>query len=585
MHPSPNPGMFAAPETGAYRPTDLSQFTEAANQLLGKMTIEEKVGQMVQVDSAALKDKEDVRRLGLGSVLSGGNSDPDQGSSPKAWRDFVLQFKSQALKTRLKIPLLYGIDAVHGHNNVDGAVIFPHQIGLGASGNPGLVRLAAQITAREMAATGIRWAFSPCVAVPLNPSWGRTYEGYGDQTNLVSQLGQAAVLGLQGESLSPSPLSILACAKHFIGDGGTAQGIDQGDATLDEAALRALFLPPYKAAIKAGVGSIMVSYNSWQGTKLHCHKHLLTGVLKDELGFLGFLVSDWAAIDQITTDYKKAVELSIMAGLDMVMIPNGPDKPNNYLVFIRHLLDLVRAGMVPEPRIDDAVRRILRVKLAMGLFDEDIPDPSLIEFVGCPAHRDAARHCVRQSLVLIKNKDHLLPLSSSLQNIAVVGNAADDLGIQCGGWTMDWQGGHGNIISGGTTLLNALRQKVPHGADIFYSPDASNLGHPDVVVVVLGENPYAEMKGDRQQPALSREDHEIVSRACQTDSPVVTVLYSGRALILGQALTQSQAFVAAWLPGTEGLGITDVLFGSHPFTGKLPRHWPEAQESIKKSCS
>src|SRR6202453_1222155 len=325
--------------------------------LLAQMTLDEKMGQMVQGDSGGGVDKGDVAKFYLGSVLSGGSSDPAAGNSPQAWLDEVNGFKAEALQTRLKIPLIYGIDAVHGHNNIEGAVIFPHHIGMGATHDPELVRRAEQVTAAEVAGTGIRWAFAPCIAVPQDERWGRTYEGYSDDPALVATLGAAAVKGFQGDALSHDPLTVLACAKHFIGDGGTLNGIDQGDAECDEATLRKLYLPPYAAAIKAGVGSIMVSYSSWNGAKMHGNKYLLTEVLKGELGFQGFLVSDWAAIDQLSHDYKADVEHSINAGLDVVMIPYGPGRHNNYVEFIRDLKALVAAGKVAPSRIEKAASR------------------------------------------------------------------------------------------------------------------------------------------------------------------------------------------------------------------------------------
>jgi beta-glucosidase len=551
-----------------------SEHDQKVEALLAQMTLDEKIGQMVQVDSAALKDKADVKKYFLGSVLSGGNSDPENGNSPQSWLNFVTEFQNQALQTRLKIPILYGIDAVHGHNNVDGATVFPHNLGLGATHNAKLVERAARVTAEECAGTGIRWAFAPCITVPQNPRWGRTYEGFGDAPALVSRLGVAATLGLQGKTLSAAPNSVLACAKHFIGDGGTTDGIDQGNTVCDEATLRKNFLPPYIANVKAGVGSIMVSYNSWNGEKLHGQKHLLTDVLKGELGFRGFLVSDWAAIDQINTnDYKDCIERSINAGLDMIMIPNGPEKPNNYAEFISDLKALVAEGKVASPRIDDAVRRILRVKYSMGIFENTKTDPNTTAAIGSAEHRAVARECVRESLVLLKNDHHVLPLAKTIKRLAVVGVAADDLGMQCGGWTIDWQGGRGNVTRGGTTILSAIRQTVSPETQIVFSPDASDLKNADAIIAVVGEPPYAEMKGDRANLDLSAEDTTLIAKAKSSGVPVVTILFSGRPLVLNSALTDSDAFVAAWLPGTEGLGITDVLFGDHKFTGKLPRAW------------
>jgi beta-glucosidase len=545
-----------------------------ADALLAQMTLDEKIGQMVQVDSSALKDKADVQKYFLGSVLSGGSSDPDTGNTAQDWLKFVNSFQTYALQTRLKIPLLYGIDAVHGHNNIDGATIFPHHIGLGATHDPKLIERAERVTAEEVAGTGIRWAFAPCVTVPQNARWGRTYEGFSDQTALVTKLGAAATIGLQGRKLSDEPASVLACAKHFIGDGGTTNGIDQGNTVCDEATLRKLYLPPYRAAIQAGVGSIMVSYSSWNGVKMHGNKYLLTDVLKGELGFQGFLVSDWAAIDQISPDYKHDVEQSINAGLDMIMIPNGPDKSNNYVEFINDLKSLVADGKVPQARIDDAVRRILRIKIQLGIFESTATDPALTAAIGSPDHRAVARECVRESLVLLKNERNVLPLSKNIKHLVVAGAGADDLGMQCGGWTIDWQGRRGNVTHGGTTLLAAIRQTVAPETKVTFSPDASDLKNADAVIVVVGEPPYAEMKGDRSQLNLSADDLSLVAKAKAGGAPVVTVMFSGRPLELGAALTDSDAFVAAWLPGTEGQGMTDVLFGDFKFTGKSSRVWP-----------
>src|SRR6185437_2764870 len=557
-----------------------SRHEKQVDALLARMTLEEKIGQMVQVDCNALPDKSAVQKYFLGSVLSGGSSDPTSGNTAKDWLDFVSGFEQEALQTRLKIPLIYGIDAVHGHNNVLGATIFPHHIGMGATRDRKLVERADRVTAEEVAATGIRWAFAPCIAVVQNERWGRTYESYSENTRLVSELGAASIEGFQGRRLSADPVSVLACAKHYLGDGGTTNGIDQGNTVCDEATLRKLFLPPYQAAVKAGVGSIMVSYSSWNGVKMHANKYLLTDVLKGELGFRGFLVSYWAAIDQISPDYKQDVETSINAGLDMIMIPNGPPKTNNYVEFIEDLKSLVADGKVPESRIDDAVRRILRIKFQLGLFDSARPAPSL-DTVGSPEHRAVARECVRESLVLLKNDKHVLPLSKKIKTLAIAGAAADDLGIQCGGWTIDWQGGRGNITPGGTTILAAIRQTVSPETKVVFTPDASDVQGADAVVVVVGEHPYAEMKGDRADLDLSAEDTALIAKAKSAGAPVVTILLSGRPLILNDALTDSDSFVAAWLPGTEGLGVTDVLFGDYKFKGKLPRTWARSNAHVR----
>jgi beta-glucosidase len=416
--------------------------------------------------------------------------------------------------------------------------------------------------------------------VVRNPRWGRTYEGFGETPELAEMMAPAAVRGLQGQRLS-EPTSVLACAKHFLGDGGTTGGIDRGNTECDEATLRKIHLPGYTAAIRAGAGSIMVSYSSWNGTRMHANKYLLTDVLKGELGFQGFIVSDWAAIDLISPDYRHDVETSINAGLDMIMIPFGPgQQKNNYVAFIGLLKQLVAEGRVPQSRIDDAVRRILRIKFKTRLFEHPLSDPSLLASVGCAEHRQVARECVRQSLVLLKNQRRVLPLSKNVKRLHVVGKAADDLGVQCGGWTIDWQGRTGKVISGGTTILAAIRQAVAPGAEVAFSQDGADIEDADAVVVVIGEPPYAEMMGDRKDLSLRPHDVALVRRAKASGAPVITVLLSGRPLIVGPALEASDAFLAAWLPGTEGQGVADVLFGHYRPTGKLPRTWPRSMDQI-----
>lgn len=549
--------------------------------LLRQMTLQEKLGQMTQVDLGALKDRTDIARLGLGSVLCGGNTDPEN-NEPATWRRTVVQCQQLALQSRLGIPLLFGVDAVHGHNNVLGAVIFPHQIGLGATRNPRLVEETARVTAREMLATGIHWAFAPCLAVAQDPRWGRTYESYSDDPELVGQLGAAAVRGLQGGARVRT-WRALACAKHYLGDGGTTEGVDQGNTECDEATLRRVHLAPYREAIRAGVGSLMASYSSWNGVKLHGHRYLLTDVLKGELGFEGFVVSDWAAIDQLSPNYKEAIERAITAGVDMGMIPNGPGQPNNYLEFLRLLAELVNEGRVAESRINDAVRRILRTKVRLGLFERPMTPEGLLSRVGAPEHRAVARQCVRESLVLLKNERGLLPLSKRARHIHLVGQAADDLGLQCGGWTISWQGSTGAVTRAGTTLLQAVRSTVGPRTRVTYSRDLAGGTAADVIVVVLAEPPYAEMMGDRKDLSLSAEQLGLVREARASGRPVVTVLYSGRPLLLGSAWEDSDAFVAAWLPGTEGQGIADVLFGDARPTGRLPRVWPKDPRHLRSS--
>lgn len=546
---------------------------EKVEALLKQMTLAEKIGQMTQVDTAALKDKSHIQKFALGSVLSGGGSDPKE-NTPQGWLELAQECQSWAAKTRLKIPLLYGVDAVHGHNNVLGAVIFPHNIGLGATRNARLVEQAARITAKEMAGTGINWAFAPCVAVARDARWGRTYESFSDSPRVAGILGGAAVRGLQGHNYSQQP-AVLACVKHFVGDGGTRDGVDQGDAIMDEVELRRVHLTPYFPGLKEGAGSVMASFNSWNGQKLHGHKYLLTDVLKGEMGFKGFVVSDWAGIDQLPHDYKGNIAASINAGLDMAMVPNGPGQANNYLEFITKLTELVNEGVVPMMRIDDAVRRILRVKFEMGLFDAKPVDPALTAAIGSAEHRAVARECVRESLVLLKNERAALPIAKNLKRIHVVGKAANDLGIQCGGWTISWQGETGKVTSGGTTILEAIKQSVDSETKVSYAEKGAGGEGADVVIAVIGELPYAEMKGDRKDLKLAAEDAILIKKAKSIGAPVITVVLSGRPLILGEAFDASDAVVAAWLPGTEGLGVTDVLFGDFKPTGKLPRAWPK----------
>jgi beta-glucosidase len=566
--------------------TRLLSYDRVVRELLAKMTLDEKIGQMTQAEQSALREG-DVQKYSLGSLLCGGSSDPKAGNSLIAWTDLYDGFQRQALQTRLAIPILFGVDAVHGHNNVLGAVIFPHNIGLGCTRNPGLVEKAARITAEEVRATGINWAFAPCIAVPHDERWGRTYEGFGETPELAEMLAGAAVRGLQRNDLN-DPLGVLACAKHFVGDGGTAMGtgqmnraqkrlLDQGDTRLSEAELRKIHLPGYVSAIKAGVGSIMVSYSSWNGLKASASKHLLTEILKQELGFEGFLISDYNAIGQIDPDFKKSIETSINAGMDMAM------EPSDYQRFIALLTELVKEGRVAPARIDDAVSRILRVKFAMGLMNKNrspLADRRLHRSFGSREHRQVARECVQQSLVLLKNERTILPLSRSLTRIHVAGKNADDIGNQCGGWTIDWQGKTGNITAGGTTILKAIQQSASPATKVTFSVDGKEANGANLGVVVIGETPYAEGRGDREDLSLSPEDMTVISNMKRAQIPLVLILISGRPLIINEALSECDAFVAAWLPGTEGQGIADVLFGVVKPRGKLSCSWPRSMAQI-----
>lgn len=544
---------------------------ERVDELVSQMTLEEKVGQMTQAERGALKNISDIKTYFLGSLLSGGGSSPAS-NTPSAWADMYDGYQTVALQTRLKIPLIYGIDAVHGHNNVKGAVIFPHNIGLGCSRNPVLVQQAMSIVAKEVSGTGIDWTFAPCIAVPRDERWGRTYEGFGETPELQAMMAPAAVKGFQG-NLSGGATEILACTKHFVGDGGTTGGDDQGNTQLTEAELRAIHLPGYIEAVKQGVGSVMASYSSWNGVKMHAHTYLLTDVLKGELGFKGFVVSDWAAIDQLQGDYSSDIEFSINAGIDMVMVPV------NYEYFINELKKLVTAGRIPMSRIDDAVKRILRVKMQMGLFEKPLTDRSLTPSIGSVEHRAVARECVRQSLVLLKNADSTLPLKKTLSRIHVAGKNADNIGNQCGGWTITWQGASGNITTG-TTIFDAIKQTVSPYTTVTYSQDGSGATGADVGIVVVGETPYAEGAGDNNSLTLSQSDLSAISTMKAAGIPVVVILISGRPMIINTALADADAFVAAWLPGTEGRGVTDVLFGDYNFSGKLSHSWPRSIQQV-----
>jgi beta-glucosidase len=575
----------------------LSSFDPQVRQLLAKMTLDEKIGQMIQPElGPMLQNPEDMQKYFVGSVLSGGNGDPPEGNLVEAWTNMYDRLQKEAMKTRLGIPILYGVDALHGHNNVLGAVVFPQNIGLGCTRDPVLVEKIGRITAEEVRATGIQWTFAPCVTVPQDIRWGRTYEGFSEDPALVRTLGEAAVRGLQSNDLS-NPLSILACAKHYVGDGGTsprAAGpdgvapagfgssarvrLDQGDTKVDEATLRRIHLPGYIAAIQAGVGTIMPSYSSWNGVKCSASKRLLTEILKQELGFQGFLISDYNAIGQIKPgDFKGSIEISINAGMDMAM------EPTNYRDFFNNLKALVNAGKVPMSRIDDAVSRILRVKFAMGLMDKNRPqlaDRKLYNTFGSAGHRLVAREAVRKSLVLLKNENKALPMSKQAPRIHVAGKSADNIGNICGGWTVDWQGQTGNVAPGGTTILDAIRYAAPQRTRVTFSQDGTGAKGATVGVVVIGERPYAEGVGDRGDLSLDKDDVQAVANMKKAGIPVVVVLISGRPMIINDVLPQADAFVAAWLPGTEGQGVADVLFGDYKPTGKLSFSWPRSNGQL-----
>ncbi|TVR18906.1 MAG: beta-glucosidase [Anaerolineaceae bacterium] len=557
--------------------------------LLAQMTLAEKVGQMTQAEKNSITP-DDVTEYAIGSVLSGGGGNPEPNTAA-TWRQMVVDYQQAALKTRLSIPLIYGSDAVHGHNNVQGATIFPHNIGLGASGDAELVERTAQITAKELLATSVHWNFAPAVSVPRDIRWGRTYEGFSEQTALVREMSMAYVRGL-----SETDHRVLPSVKHFVADGaaewestrsyewihGNWQApddgfkIDQGDARIDEETLRREHLAPYEDAIKAGALNVMTSFSSWNGEKMHEHRYLVTDVLKGELGFAGFVVSDWMAINQLDSDYYTCVVSSINAGIDMNMVPF------DFRQFIGALTRAVENGDVSMSRIDDAVRRILRAKFWLGLFDNPITDAALLDDVGCAAHRATAREAVQKSLVLLKNDNDALPLSKSTERVLLAGRGADDIGMQCGGWTIEWQGGMGDIVDG-TTLRDALNAELSSESVIYDSTAEFGDVHAPVGIVAVGEAPYAEGFGDNGHLVLCDEDIAAIEKTRAHCDRLIVVLFSGRPLVITEQVALADAFVVAWWPGTEGAGMTDLLFGDVAFTGKLNHSWPRSLDQLPLS--
>jgi beta-glucosidase len=577
--------------------------------LLGRMTLAEKVGQMTQTERYQVyDDPTPITTWNLGSILSGGGSTPTE-NTPVAWANMVDRFQKAALATRLHIPLIYGIDAVHGDGNMYGATVFPHNIGLGATRDPALVGEVGHITASETRASGPQWSFSPCICAPQDDRWGRTYEGFGEDPKLVIQM-ETAIDGLQGPAGHLGDRDrVLATAKHFAGDGdttyGTATGdykIDQGIAITNRPDFFHRALQQYVPAVqKHDVGTVMPSYSSVDWTedgvgnpiKMHANKELLTDVLKGSMRFGGFVISDWEGIHQLPGDWPTQVRTGVNAGIDMMM------EPNIYKSFETTLTSEVNAGRVPMSRIDDAVSRILTKKFELGLFEHPYTDRTNLPAIGSPAHRTVARKAVAESQVLLKNAKQVLPIKTK-GRIYVAGSNADSIGNQAGGWTLTWQGGSTTNIPG-TSILSGIRSAVGHSA-VTYSLDASApIQKDDVGVVVVGETPYSEGFGDvggpqwANDPAdngiprpvkdmqLSATDKAAVDTVCAAAAKCVVVVVSGRPLILDpKQLSQIDGLVAAWLPGSEGAGVADTLFGKVPFTGKLPVTWPRtlAQEPI-----
>ncbi|WP_336114972.1 CIA30 family protein [Streptomyces sp. PTD9-10] len=556
--------------------------------LVSRMSLAEKAGQMTQAERGAVGGGGDIATYALGSLLSGGGSTPTP-NTPGAWAKMIDAFQLRARATRFQIPLIYGVDAVHGHNNLSGATVMPHNIGIGATRDPRLAERAGAVTAAEVRATGIPWDFAPCLCVSRDERWGRSYESFGEDPALVQSM-ETVIQGLQGRAngrdLSRND-KVLATAKHFVGDGGTEYGssttgtykIDQGVTKVTRQQLEAVHLAPFRTAVDRGVGTVMPSYSSLdvlgdgQGpVKMHARADMINGVLKDRMGFDGFVISDWNAIDQLPGDYASHVRTSVDAGLDMMMVPYA------YKDFTATLIDEVKAGRISERRIDDAVSRILTQKFRLGLFEHPYADTAGAAAIGSPEHRAVARRAAAESQVLLKNAGGLLPLKKS-EKVYVAGSNADDIGNQSGGWTLTWQGSSGNITKG-TTVLQGMREA---GGNVTYSKDASapTDGY-DAGVVVVGETPYAEGVGDvgnGHSLQLSAADRAAVDKVCAAMKCAVLIV-SGRPQLIGDRLDGIDALVASWLPGTEGEGVADVLYGRLPFTGQLPVTWPRSESQL-----
>jgi beta-glucosidase len=559
--------------------------------LLARMTLEQKVAQIIQPDIASITP-EDYRRYRFGSILAGGNSAPGGVETAPApeWLALADRYWDASMDVpagQVAIPVMWGIDAVHGHANIVGATIFPQNIGLGAMRDPDLIRRIGEVTAIEMSVTGIDWDFSPTLAVVRDDRWGRTYEGFSEDPEIVRSYAGAIVEGLQGRPGTPhflGPGHVIATAKHFVGDGGTAGGRDQGDNPASPVELRDIHGAGYPPAIEAGVQAIMASFSLVRGEKVHGSRALLTGAIREQMGFDGLVVGDWNAHGQVPGCSNVSCPAAINAGLDMFMAPDS------WRELYANTLAQVRSGEIPLARLDEAVRRILRVKIRAGLFEEVRPSQrpfgGRFALLGAPEHRAVARQAVRESLVLLKNRNRLLPLRPGA-NVLVTGDGADNISRQSGGWTITWQGsGLTNAnFPGGTTIFAGIRETVSAGGgSATLSPDGSFTGpRPDVAIVVFGEEPYAEFVGDRRTLEFSPADKsalETMQRLRAQGIPVVSVFLSGRPMWVNPEINASDAFVAAWLPGSEGAGVADVLFADrggtvrHDFRGRLSYSWP-----------
>jgi len=540
------------------------------DSLMALMTLEEKIGQMTQVRHFDSITDDEIATKFIGSVIH--TNGPAPGEDAAGWQAKFVSLQKKALSSRLGIPLLFAIDAVHGQNTFDGATIFPHNIGMGATRNAKLVEEAAAITAMEAQATGFNWVFSPCIAIPYNEKWGRVYEAFSESTELTQELTKASVRGHQGD-LSKSN-TVMATAKHFIGDGATDFGVEGGNTSISMQEVYERLLPPYREAVDEGVGAVMVSFNTLSDKSMHAHKEMITDVLKDSLGFDGIVVTDWKG-------YSKFGENDVInAGVDMVMAVDG-----DLDMFQQGLKKGIESGYVSQERVDDAVRRILRQKYRMGLFEHPFPNADLIAEIGSPSHRDKAKQAVRESLVLLKNKNKALPIDKTAKKIVVVGEHANNAGLQSGGWTIAWQGVN-ESYKGATTILDGIKA-IAKGEVIYDEYGEENHSDAAVIIVVVGETPYAEFFGDigdgtgKYQLTLSEAHQKYITKYADKGPKVIVVLISGRPLVVTNQIEQSDAFIAAWLPGSEGNGIAEVLFGDFNFKGKLPHSWPNTVEDFE----
>lgn len=554
---------------------------ERVADLLPRMSLADKAGQMVQGEQYPVNEQ-DMAQLGLGSVLSGGGSVPDNNNMVSHWNQVIDAFQTAALSRDLKIPFIYGVDAVHGHNTVSGAVIFPHNIGIGAANNPELTQQMGEYVAEEMKLTGILWNFGPCVAVVQDPRWGRTYESYSSDPDIVCELGSAFAKG-QMEA------GVLPCAKHYLADGGTTFGtgegdylIDRGDAQMSEEELRAVHLAPYTRLVEDGVKSVMASFSSYNGLKMHENTYLITDVLKNELGFDGFVVSDWEAVAGINAPtYETQIAAAINAGVDMLM------EPYKYREAINAIVEGVESGAIPQSRVDDAVTRILTVKFEMELFDDPYLDnlPIGVSELGSAEGRALAKKLVEASQVLLKNDNNVLPFKRG-QKIYIMGPAADNVGTQCGGWTLSWQGLKDKNLTPGSTITQGLIDCADeYGLTVI--TEENQAAEADVVLMVLGENPYAEYEGDAEDISitgdLALEGNGIaMEKAKVLGKPVVTLIVAGRNVLISDYIADWDAAVMCYLPGTEGDGVVSPLVGACDFTGKLPMPWYKSEEDIGK---